>query len=66
MANCEYSTSCSFLTKEVVDMPKTSDYVRNKYCDGDFHTCVLYNFSKSVGIENVPDKLPPSLNLMRD
>jgi hypothetical protein len=65
MANCEYSTSCSFLTKEVVDMPKTSNYLRNKYCDGDFHACVLFN-SKSVGSDNLTDKLPPGLNVMLD
>jgi len=65
MASCEYSASCSFLTKEVVNMPKTSDYLRNKYCDGDFYACVLFN-SKSVGFDNVPDKLHSGLNLMMD
>ena len=56
MATCEYSTSCSFLIKEVVNMPKTSKFIRDKYCDGEFSTCVLFNYFKSAVINNVPEK----------
>ena len=58
MATCEYSTSCSFLIKEVVNMPKTSQFVRDKYCDGEFSTCVLFNSFKSAVIDIVPEKCP--------
>jgi hypothetical protein len=59
MANCEYSTSCFFLTKNLVNMPKTSEYFRNKFCDGDFSACIRFKVLKSDGIDHVPDNLPP-------
>lgn len=59
MAICEFSTSCSFLTKEVVNFPKTSRFIRDKYCDGEFSTCVLFNSFKSAALDNAPEKSPP-------
>ena len=61
MAACEYLTSCIFLTNALVNMPKTSEYIKNKYCYGNFSACARFFVSKSVGIDHVPDNLPPEL-----
>jgi hypothetical protein len=58
MATCEYSTSCCLLSKELANMPMTSEYIRANFCYGKFTACVRFNCSKSVGIDNVPVNLP--------
>lgn len=59
MAICEYSSSCFFFTRKLVDMPHSADFFREKFCNGEFGTCARFKLSRSVGIENVPDSLPP-------
>ena len=59
MANCEYCTSCFFFTQLVGDMPHSTDYLRDKYCNGDFNECARFKISKSYGMDNVPPHIFP-------
>jgi hypothetical protein len=59
MAKCEYSSSCSFLNKSLDDLSPASEYLKEKYCNGQFDDCARFRLSKSVGIENVSDNLSP-------
>ena len=59
MTGCECSQACSFYNNMKNDIPNTYWYVRAKYCDGNFHACDRFKISQTIGIENVPDALPP-------
>ena len=59
MTNCEYSNLCFFYNKKIDDMPKTYEYIKSKFCDGNFCECERYKLSKSLGIEKVPDDMLP-------
>jgi hypothetical protein len=60
MANCEYSSSCIFFTTMDANMPKTSEFIRSRFCNGKYESCSRFLAIRSLGIWNVPDTLPPA------
>ena len=63
MANCEYFSSCFFFNEMALDMPSTTDYLKDKYCNGVFNECTRFRISKSYGICNVPTYIYPNDSL---
>ena len=59
MAKCEYSSSCIFFATMDMNMPKTSEFVRSRFCYGNYASCSRFQAIRSIGINNVPDTLPP-------
>ena len=61
MACCELLVSCFFYNELTADMPKTTDYLRDMYCNGVcFTECTLYRISKVYGKDKVPKYLYPN------
>ena len=61
MLCCDLRDSCFFFNEQATDMPHTTEYLRNLYCQGACYTeCVLYRFSKVYGEDKVPKYLYPN------
>jgi len=60
MADCEYSSSCIFFTTMDVNMPKTGEFIRSRFCNGKYESCSRFRAIRTAGIDNVPDNLPPA------
>lgn len=59
MTACEYSSSCIFFNVMDVNMPKTSEFIKNRFCKGKYASCSRFLAIRAAGIGNVPDNLPP-------
>ncbi len=61
MASCDLRSSCLFYTKPVLDMPHTTEYLKERYCEGDrYPECALYWIAKTYGMDKVPRYLYPN------
>lgn len=60
MADCELRSSCFFYNDAVTEMSYTVEYLRNKYCNGDFTKCTRFRISESFGSNAVPTYIYPN------
>ena len=60
MADCELCTSCFFFNEVFSEMSCTMEYLKNKYCNGDFTQCTRFRISISYGRNNVPTYIYPN------
>jgi hypothetical protein len=60
MATCELSNTCIFFNDMMPDMPAVSEYLKDKYCQGDFGACARYQICSEFGRELVPAGLFPN------
>jgi hypothetical protein len=61
MSCCNLRDSCFFYNNELkIDMPQTTEYLRDKYCTGCFSECAIYMISKAYGKDKVPKYLFPN------
>ena len=60
MAGCQYSSSCIFFNAMDVNMPKTAEFIRGRFCNGKYESCSRFLTIRVAGIDNVPDNLPPA------
>jgi hypothetical protein len=57
---CEKRHNCEFFSEIMVNMPKSSNYIKEKYCLGHYESCARYRIYKEFGEELIPDRLLPS------
>ena len=60
MVCCEFLDSCFFYNEMTTDMTKTTEYLRDRYCNGRFTECALFMISKVYGNDKVPQYLFPN------
>lgn len=56
---CENMDNCRFFTDIMVNMPRSSDYIKDRYCLGREESCARYCVYKEIGKEQVPVRLFP-------
>jgi hypothetical protein len=60
MTICDIRGSCFFFNEQGTGMPHTTEYLKERYCRGDFTECAIYRVSGSFGKEHVPRYLYPN------
>jgi hypothetical protein len=60
MAHCDLCNSCFFFNEQKLDMPRTAEFLKDKYCKRDFAGCARFLVSKSYGKDRVPESLYPN------
>jgi len=60
MITCELSSTCIFFNDMMPDMPAVSEYLKEKYCHGNFEPCARYQIYLEFGREKVPVGLFPN------
>ena len=58
--NCDLNDSCFFFNEQTIDMPLTTEYLRDIYCKGCFSECAIYTITKTYGENKVPNHLYPN------
>lgn len=56
---CENIDNCQFFIDIMVNMPKSADYIKNRYCLMHYEACARYRIYKEFGKERVPLRLFP-------
>lgn len=59
MICCEISHSCILFKEQLFHTTLTFDYLKAKYCDGDFRQCARYILTQTCGSDKVPTYLYP-------
>jgi hypothetical protein len=60
MASCDLCYRCFFFNEPLIDnLSSNAEFLREKYCAGDFAECAIYNLAKSGGIEKVSGYVYP-------
>jgi hypothetical protein len=55
MPDCKYFSSCFLLAEMKTDMPHTTLYLKQRYCNGGAYSeCIRYKITKSYETDNVP------------
>lgn len=57
--NCECLPGCPFFNGRMVNMPTTSELLKEQFCRGDFKACARCMIVDAMGREAVPDDLFP-------
>ncbi len=65
MPRCNLSNSCFFFNEMSAELPRTMEYLSNKYCEGNFMECARFILARIYGEHNVPTYLYPD-ELARD
>jgi hypothetical protein len=60
LAYCSHSGHCFFYNEQENDMPHTTEYLRDMYCNGRFTECALFRISSVYGKDKVPKYLYPN------
>jgi hypothetical protein len=60
MATCELSDTCLFFNDKMPDMPAVAEFLKGKYCHGEFAECARYRIYAEFGREHVPAGLFPN------
>jgi hypothetical protein len=60
MAECKLLGKCSFIAKEMSEMPLTAKLVRERYCIGNSTACARNIIGDKIGNNHVPDDMSPS------
>jgi hypothetical protein len=60
MASCDFLDRCFFFNTLLIDMPRTTKYLREKYCMNIFNACARYRIAKVYGKDKVPIYLFPN------
>ena len=61
MATCDLYNSCFFFNEQTTAMPRTTEYLRERYCAGKHFTeCALRRIANSYGKDKVPKYLYPN------
>ena len=60
MSTCDLFDSCFFFNEQLVDMPQTTEYLKEKYCRRDYRTCARYMINRAYGRDRVPRYLFPN------
>jgi hypothetical protein len=60
MDRCKLSASCFFYNELVTDMPHSTEYLRSRYCDGNYVECMRFILSKKHGMDKVPTYIYPN------
>ncbi len=56
---CELMACCRFFDDKIKLFPKTSEYIKQKRCFGDYTACNRYKIYKEFGRDSVPTGLDP-------
>ncbi len=60
MTVCELCDTCLFFNDKMPDMPAVANFLKDKYCRGNFETCARYRIYQEFGRCNVPSGLFPN------
>jgi hypothetical protein len=55
MVHCDKLAICFFANDGLADMPYTADFMKNKYCKGEFTKCAQFTASNFFGRFDVPE-----------
>ncbi len=59
MADCTLLATCIFFNDKMARMPKTTEFMKNKFCKGDNSICARHTVFLALGREKVPLDLFP-------
>ena len=59
MADCPVLAACIFFNDKMAKMPKTTEFMKQKFCKGDNSKCARYMVFMALGREKVPTDLFP-------
>lgn len=60
MASCDFCDRCFFFNEPLVDnLLSNAEYLRGRYCAGNFTECAIYKLAKTCGFEHVRGCLFP-------
>ena len=57
---CEIMIYCRFFIDKMKNMPKTEEYIKNRFCLDNYASCNRYKIYKEFGGKQVPYDLDPS------
>jgi hypothetical protein len=59
MPECVCLPKCIFFNDKMVDMPTTTERMKQRYCLNDYNNCARYKVFSTLGKEHVPSDLYP-------